>query len=325
MKVLITGGCGFIGSHLVEHHLAQGDDVWVVDDLSTGLESNIINLPNAKNITLDKNDINDWPNIDKAVKWADRIYHMAAVVGVFHVLSNPVKLFKTNINGTEILLQALIRNNVSPRLMVTSSSSVYGHSDKTALSENDNLILLANSHPLRGYAVSKIVDEVITSSYAKIYNFRYTLMRLFNTVGPRQRGQYGMVVPRFVQQACLNEPITIFGTGDQTRSFCDVRDSIAMITKLANTEDAIGETVNIGRDVATSINDLAALVKDKAKSSSELTHVDYSAAYGQVLSDIAQRRPDISKVKILTHYEHQWPLDKTVENLIMLFRSKEGS
>lgn len=324
MKVLITGGCGFIGSHLTELHLSCNDDIWIIDDLSTGRIENIISFPQYKKIIFEQKDISNWDTINEAVKWADRIYHMAAVVGIFHVLANPIKLFKTNIAGTDNLLQAIIKNKATPRLIIASSSSVYGHSDKTSLSEDDDLILLANSHPLRGYAISKITDEVLATSYAGIYDLNYIILRLFNTVGPRQSGQYGMVVPRFVEQACTNKPITVFGTGEQTRSFCDVRDSVVMIKALADNPKTTGQIINVGQDVAVNINYLANLVKEKANSSSIIEHVDYSLAYGRLLSDIKQRKPNINKLKSFINYKHQWTLDKTIESLVHLFSNKKS-
>jgi UDP-glucose 4-epimerase len=322
MKVLITGGCGFIASHIVEHHLLQNDEVWVVDDLSTGSLTNISSLPNFHKVIFDNSDICNWSNIDKAVSWADRIYNFAAVVGVFNVLANPVKLFNTNINGTERVLNAMVENQSSAHFILASSSSVYGHSDKDYLSEDDTLVMLAKTHPLSGYAASKIADEAITTAYANQYYINYTIVRFFNTVGPRQKGQYGMVVPRFVEQACNNKPITVFGNGEQTRSFCDVRDTVAMLMLLADNPKSRSQIVNVGNDIASTINHLAELVKDKAHSSSEIQHIDYSSAYGQMLSDIKQRRPNISKLRSIIHYEHQWTLADTVESLIEIYRQK---
>lgn len=323
MRVLVTGGCGFIGSHLVEHHLAKDDEVYVVDDLSTGSLQNVENFKNNPKFQFDQADIVTWPHFEKAINWADRIYHMAAVVGVYRVLNEPHKVISTNISGFDRLLNIAATCNTLKRIVLASSSSVYGHSNNPLLNENDSLILASTAHPLKIYAISKIADEALAMAYYKTAKLPITIVRLFNTIGPRQTGRYGMVVPRFVKQACSGEPITIFGNGTQTRSFCDVRDSICALDKLADIPDSIGNIINVGRDVEMTINDLASLVLKRANSHSEIQHIPYIEAYGEEFTDIRQRRPDLRKLYQLTGFKHEWTLEKTVDNLIAMSKGKE--
>lgn len=320
MHVLITGGCGFIGSHLVDFHLKKGDVVQVVDDLSTGNLKNVHEFQQNSNFQLHKANILTWDNLEKAVAWADRIYHMAAVVGVYRVLNEPMNVFPVNINGCQRLFSIISAAHHRPRVIIASSSSVYGHSHNASLKETDDLILKAIKNPLRNYALSKIVDEALSLIYYHTQDFPVTIIRLFNTIGPRQTGYYGMVVPRFVQQACQGEPITVYGDGKQTRSFCDVRDAISFIHLLAEKTDTIGEIINVGNDREIPIHDLALLVKKLAKSDSEIQYVPLNEAYGEGFSDIVQRRPDLTKLHQLTDFKHQWTLEQTITDLITRFR-----
>jgi len=321
MRILVTGGGGFIGSHIAEYHLAKGDEVLVVDDLSTGSLENIATLQDNHAFHFEKANILNWPNLQKSVEWADRIYHMAAVVGVYRVLKEPINVLATNIHGCEKLLHAISTSDRRPRVILASSSSVYGHSDSHKLSEKDDLLIKSSAHPLWNYALSKIADEALGLSYYRQAEIPVTVIRLFNTVGPRQTGRYGMVIPRFIQQACNNEPITVFGDGTQTRSFCDVRDVITALNLLANLPESRGEIINIGYDEEISINDLAELIREKANSHSKIQHIPYKKAYGEELTDIKQRRPDLTKLIRLIGFKHEWPLEKTIEDLIQRFRA----
>lgn len=316
MNVLITGGCGFIGSYLAKHYLSKDENVWIIDDLSTGSMKNLGEFAHHPRLIIEESDINAWPSINRAVQWADHIYHFAAVVGLFNVLAHPIKLLRTNIIGTEKILQAIVENHVCPYFILISSSSVYGHSDKLSLSEADQLIVSEDPNSLSAYAISKITDEILTSSYASGANFNYMILRLFNTIGPGQSSQYGMVVPRFVRQACSHQPITVFGSGEQTRSFCDVRDSIALMLELTRNPAAVGEIINVGQDVEITINHLAKSVKKLADSESRIEHIDYSLAYGQAIQDTKQRKPNLDKLRSLTQYQYQWTLERTIKNLI---------
>jgi UDP-glucose 4-epimerase len=320
MRILVTGGCGFIGSHIAEYHLAKGDEVSVVDDLSTGSLDNIASFKANPAFYFENANILNWPNLPKSVAWADRIYHMAAVVGIYRVLREPVNVLTTNIHGCEKLLHAVSMSGHTPQVIITSSSSVYGHSETATLSEKDDLVIKSSAHPLWNYALNKIADEALGFAYFHTAKIPITVIRLFNTIGPRQTGHYGMVVPRFVQQACRGEPITVFGDGTQTRSFCDVRDVLTALNLLASTPKSNGEIVNIGYDKEIVINDLAELIRRKANSDSKIKHIPYKEAYGEELTDIKQRRPDLTKLCQLTGFKHQWPLEKTIDDLIQKFR-----
>ncbi|HLT14315.1 MAG TPA: NAD-dependent epimerase/dehydratase family protein [Marinobacter sp.] len=317
MHILVTGGAGFIGSHIAEYHLARGDKVHVVDNLSTGARSNIEPFLDNPRFHFNEADIVTWDGLEKAVAWADRIYHMAAVVGVYRVLSEPVNTMATNIAGTERVLRAVDRGSWSPQVILASSSEVYGPHTEPTLSETDSLIIQSGA-PLRwNYAISKLADEGFGLAYAREHNIPVIIARFFNTVGPRQTGRYGMVVPRFVQRAVANEPITVFGDGEQSRSFCDVRDTVAILDRLASMPDlASGEIVNVGSAREISINDLARLVIDCAQSQSSIEHIPYKEAYGSEFEDIRHRRPNLSKLHQLTGYEHSWNLEATLKDLI---------
>lgn len=326
MKVLITGGAGFIGSHIAEMHLAHGDKVDVVDDLSTGSEDNIRSFMNHPNFHFDKADLCTWPQLDTAASCADRIYHMAAVVGMFRVLKNPVDVMEVNIAATERLLKAMHKSKWKSRLILASTSEVYGNGIPNAgspeFAEDDALVIGANIGLRWNYAISKLADEAIAISYVHAYKAAITAIRFFNTIGPRQAGQYGMVVPRFVRQAVKGEPIMVFGDGTQRRCFCDVRDTVVMLDHLAKNEQSIGQIVNVGNNNEISILDLAHLVKRLADSTSEIRIIPYNEAYGTHFEDITRRRPSMKKVIALTGMKHTWTLEKTILNLINNFRQE---
>lgn len=315
MRVLITGGCGFIGSHLCEYHISKGDEVYIVDDLSSGSINNIESFKHSPLLHLEKDDIITWPHLDKIIKNVDRIYHLAAVVGVFRVIADPLKVHSTNIIGCDKILNSAFKTRSLAKIIIASSSSVYGNSPKSILNENDDLIIKP-SNPLAPYAISKLCNESLASGLYQKHNLQVIIARFFNTIGPRQTGQYGMVVPRFCQQAVKNEPLTVFGDGNQTRSFCDVRDLIAMLELLIQNPLSIGQVINVGNNHTISINDLSKLVIKKSNSKSTIKHISYQEAYGDAFTDITQRKPDIQKVQSLTGYQHQWPLEKTIDNLI---------
>jgi UDP-glucose 4-epimerase len=319
MKILITGGCGFIGSHIAEYHLAQGDKVTVVDNLSTGSLENINHLQHYPYFRVVQENLLIWDELEQATGWAERIYHMAAVLGVIRVLANPIEMLKTNILGYQRVLESVVKSKSKARIILASSSSVYGYSKKELLSELDSLIIAQKTHPLWSYAVSKITDEALTSAYCQEHRLAITPVRLFNTIGPRQTGRYGMVVPRFVQQACTHQTITIYGDGTQTRSFCDVRDIVVALDLIASEHISIGEPINLGNDHAISIADLAQLVSRLAKSQSELIFIPYKEAYGVDFKDIVQRKPDLGKLRMLTGFHHQWNLENTLDDLINYF------
>jgi UDP-glucose 4-epimerase len=326
MHVLITGGAGFIGSHLAEYHLSQGDKINVVDNLSTGSLENILPLMGDANFHFDEADVLTWPELDKNVAWADRIYHMAAVVGVFKVLEDPIRVLATNVAGCERLLRAAHAAKWNPQVVIASSSEVYGRgvpggcrpgSEGVEEFREDMELLVGSSAVSRWtYAISKMADEAFALSYARKYGMNIVVARFFNTIGPRQTGRYGMVVPRFVKQAVGGDPITIYGDGSQMRCFCDVRDTVASLDLLVRNPRSAGEVLNVGNNHEISIRQLAELVKERAASSSPIIFIPYHEAYGEDFEEIYHRKPSLDKFFNLTHFTHQWSLEKTLDDLI---------
>ncbi len=324
MHVLVTGGAGFIGSNLVEHHLAKGDAVHVVDDLSTGRRENIAPYLGNPKFQFDHADIVTWDGMEKAAAWADRIYHMAAVVGVFRVLEDPISVLSTNIAGTDRLLRAASNGHWKPQIIITSSSEVYGPVSGPQLREDATLLVHSGARSRWNYAISKLADEAQGLSYARQRGMPICIVRLFNTVGPRQTGRYGMVIPRFVEQAVTGEPITIFGSGEQTRSFCDVRDTVVALDLLAGAPRAAGEIVNVGNDREISIRELADLVCQRAGVPPQHKHLSYVEAYGEEYDDILHRRPSLEKLMSMTEFQHRWTLEDTLDELIAEARTRHG-
>lgn len=316
MHVLITGGAGFIGSHLVDLHLGCGDQVHVVDDLSTGVRSNLAAHEDNPEFRFDEADVLTWDRLDRAVGWADRIYHLAAVVGVYRVIAEPTKVLATNIAGTERLLRAAHNGGWQPQVVIASSSEVYGHNDEQVLREDQDLVVSTRAGTRWGYSVSKIADEALGLSYAQRFGIPTVIARFFNTIGPRQVGRYGMVVPRFVAQAVRNEPITVFGGGAQTRSFCDARDTVVALDALATHAQRDTLVANVGNDREISICDLARLVIARARSRSAIIDVPLKEAYGEDFEDIRRRRPDLTRLRRLTGFRHRFTLEQTIDDLI---------
>ncbi len=324
MHVLITGGAGFIGSHLVERMLAEGNSVHVVDDLSTGKATNLAPFLEHPRFRFCEADIVTWDGISAAAQWSDRIYHLAAVVGVRRVLEDPIQVLATNIAGTERLLRAVVTGGWRPRIIIASSSEAYGFAQDEAFNEQNDLVFRAGGQTRWAYAVTKLVDEHLAHAFFKKRELPVTTVRLFNTVGPRQLGRYGMVLPNFVKQAVRGVPITVFGDGLQTRSFCDVRDTVCMLDELGRSEAAVGEIVNVGDDKEISIKDLAALVRERAGSQSPIKLVSYVEAYGESFEDVTHRRPDLTKLRSLITYSPKRSLTETIDDLIRIERTGLG-
>lgn len=322
MHVLVTGGAGFIGSHIVDHHLKLGDKVYAVDNLNTGSMDNILPFAKHPNFQYEIENILTWSNLTQAALWADRIYHMAAVVGVFRVLENPVDVLATNIAGCERLLRAVASNKWRPHIIIASSSEVYGMTPKQPLSEDEPLIIKSAAHSRWSYTISKIADEAFGLAYAKKMDERITVIRFFNTIGPRQSGRYGMVVPRFIQQALDSSPITIYGDGTQTRSFCDVRDTVAQLDLLVSSGKSTNEIFNLGNDHEISMNDLALLIKKITQSDSPITHITYEEAYGEKIDETMRRKPCLKKINAIISYKNKWSLEDTIRDLAKQFRLK---
>lgn len=320
MHVLITGGAGFIGSHLVDLHMAKGHKVHVVDDLSTGSIDNIRQHLDDGRFKFDQADLLTFDRIREVSTWADRIYHLAAVVGVFRVLEDPTAVLATNIAACERLLRAVAASNWKPEVLIASSSEIYGHREDPNLSEDDQIVISAGLNPRWSYSVSKLTDESLGVAFAHKYDIPITLVRLFNTVGLRQSGKYGMVIPRFVGQALAGKPVTVFGTGEQTRSFCDVRDTVCFLEELTGRRHRGVEVANVGADREIRIIDLARLVIERANSTSKPVFLDYEQAYGEPYDDIMRRHPDLTRLHSLTEYRHRYSLEQTVDDLIASHR-----
>ncbi len=304
---LITGGAGFIGSHLSDLLLADGQRVLVIDDLSTGRLENIAHHLNNGNFQFARASITDDIVLDRLASQADVIVHLAAAVGVQLIVEHPVHTIETNVMGTEHVLRTALRYGC--RTLVASTSEVYGKGSRIPFSEEDDILLGPTSRSRWAYAASKMVDEFLALAYFREYGLQVIPFRLFNTVGRRQIGRYGMVVPRFVKQALNNEALTVFGDGRQRRCFCDVRDAVQAIYGLAGCEEAPGRVYNIGSTEEISILELARRVKELAGSSSTVKMIPYEEAYAPGFEDMLRRVPDISRIQELLGWQPQRTLE----------------
>ncbi len=316
---LITGGAGFIGSHLAEKLLAQGDRVTVIDNLSTGRFENIAHLEGKPGFRYAIEDIRHAAVMDRLVSECDVIYHLAAAVGVFSIVHSPIDTLEINVGGTEIVLRAARRYR--KRILLASTSEVYGKGVKVPFSEDDDRILGPTTKSRWSYAASKALDEFLGLAYHKATGLPVTVFRLFNTVGPRQVGNYGMVVPRFVQWALNGEPIQVYGDGEQSRCFANVHDVVDAIAALACTEDAVGEVFNIGTNEEVTIHELAELVKARTSSDSDIVFVPYDQAYEIGFEDMRRRVPDVSKIRGVVGWEPSTPLETTIDQIVEYFRA----
>jgi UDP-glucose 4-epimerase len=313
MRVLITGGAGFIGSHLVDRHLALGDEVVVIDDFSTGSHHNLAHHVDRE-LTVVEGPVEDPRVLDEAFRRIDRVYHLAAAVGVFEILRRPLHSLQTNLDATEAVFERATREGV--RTIFTSTSEVYGKNGKASLSESDDSIYGPTTAHRWLYAVSKATDEFLALAHHREHGFPVTIVRLFNTTGPRQTGAYGMVVPRFVQQARTNGPLTVYGSGHQTRCFTNVADVVECLVRLGGCDEAVGEVVNIGQPTEITIDDLAELVRTVVGSSSEIVHVPYDEAYEPGFEDMRRRVPDVSRLAELIGYVPDTPLETTIRQIL---------
>jgi len=320
MRILITGGAGFIGSHLAEHLLAQNHTVYVVDDLSTGRIENILHLKEHPRFNYSIDSIMNVPATAELVDLCDVVLHAAAAVGVRLIVESPVRTIETNIRGTEIILQLAAKKN--KRVFVFSTSEVYGKSNKVPFSEDDDLVMGPTHKGRWSYACSKAIDEFLALAYWREKGLPAVIIRLFNTVGPRQTGRYGMVLPNFVSQALQGEPLTVFGDGSQSRCFGHVSDSVRAIGQLLVTPGVTGEVFNIGNDEEVSILGLAERVKQATNSASPIRMVPYEEAYEAGFEDMPRRVPDLSKIRRTIGYEPKMNLDKIIQSVVEYFRSK---
>jgi UDP-glucose 4-epimerase len=314
MHALITGGAGFIGSHLAEALLIRGDTVSIIDNLSTGRFGNIEHLVGHPRFRFAIDSITNEVVMDRLASECDVIFHLAAAVGVKLIVEDPVHVIETNILGTHAVLR--LANRYRRKVLIASSSEIYGKSDKVPFSEDDDRVEGPTTRSRWSYATSKAVDEFLALAYHKQTGLPAIIFRLFNTVGPRQTGQYGMVVPRFVRQALCGEPITVYGDGQQSRCFADVSDAVRAILLLADCRDAVGQVFNVGNDREITILSLAERVRALAGSSSEIVFIPYEQAYEAGFEDMRRRVPDLSKIRRFVGYTPQVPLDDTLRRII---------
>lgn len=314
MKVFITGGAGFIGSHLADRLVKDGMQVLVLDDLSTGAMSNIEHLIDDPNFEHRIGSVTDAPLVAELVDRCEVTVHMAAAVGVRLIVERPVHTIETNVYGTEVVLGAVARKQKP--IVLASTSEVYGKSPKVPFSEEDDLVLGATVHARWSYACSKALDEWLALAYQRDKNVPVTVVRLFNTVGPRQTGRYGMVLPTFAAQAVKGEPITVYGTGEQSRCFAHVNDAVQAIEALIHEPAARGEVFNIGSDREVTMNDLAALVRETAGSESKIVHIPYEEAYTTGFEDMQRRVPDVSKLERTIGFKPSTSLEQIVADVV---------
>ena len=323
MRVLITGGAGFIGSHLAEAHLDRGDAVEILDDLSTGSIDNITHLKSRERFSYTIDSVMNIPLLAEMVDRADVVYHLAAAVGVKLIVRSPVSTIETNVQGTENVLRVAAKKN--KKVFIASTSEVYGKASKVPFSEDDDLVLGPTVKGRWAYACSKAIDEFLAMAYHKEKNLPVVVVRLFNTVGPRQTGRYGMVVPTFVRQALEGEPITVFGDGTQRRSFTYVSDVVQALMGLTEEPAAVGQVFNIGNDREISIGELAELVKTMTGSNSPIVNIPYDVAYEAGFEDMMRRVPDISRLRGLIGFQPTLEIRGILERVIADRKVREAA
>lgn len=325
--ILVTGGAGFIGSNIIAHHLLKGDHVWAIDNLQTGRQENIGQFLKNSSFRFEKADLRNWTNMDEAVNWADRVYHMAADVGQRYVISHPIDTLSNNINSYELILKAIAKSSNRPRLVLASTSELYAHRTETTdhmSSEDEMLIFPSGKFIQQTYAGGKYINELMTLAYVNEKDLHCAIARIYNTIGMNQTSSYGMVFPTFIEQALANQPLTVYGDGLQTRSFCNVKDTVEALEQLLENNSAKGEIVNVGNDVECSINDLAKKIIARSGSRSTIKHISYRDAYGIDFIDIRTRRPNLEKLKRLTGFSPKWTLEQTIDELVENAKNLKG-
>jgi len=322
LRYLITGGAGFIGSHLTERLLDRGDRVVLLDNLSTGSMENIRHLKSSERMEYHLDNIENRQLLAELVDEADVVVHLAAAVGVKLIVESPVKTIETNVNGTQMILEAACKKK---KLVLTASTSeVYGKNTNVPFTEDADLVLGPTTKGRWSYAASKALDEFLALSYWKEKKLPVIVVRLFNTVGPRQTGRYGMVLPNFVKSALDNTAISIYGTGKQSRCFCDVRDTVEGLIRLMDTDRSVGEVVNVGNTEEITIEALAKKVKERTGSSSPIEYVPYDQAYEPGFEDMMRRVPAVEKLQSLTGFRPATPLTEIIDRVAMFFQMKAG-
>ena len=318
MRVLVTGGAGFIGSHLTDALLARGDEVRIIDDLSTGSITNIEHVRGHAGFHYRIDSINNEPLLAEEIDRCDVVVHLAATVGVKKIVEEPVNTIENNVHGTEIVLTHA--NKKKKLVLIASTSEVYGKSADVPFREDADLVLGPSAKHRWAYACSKLIDEFLALAYWKERKLPVIIVRLFNTVGPRQSGQYGMVVPTFVRQALAEQPITVFGDGNQSRSFTYVGDVVRGIVGLLDHPGAVGQVFNIGHGAEVTIRELAERVKARTGSGSPIVTIPYDQAYESGFEDMPRRVPDITKIRELVGYQPTVDLDQILDEVIEHFR-----
>lgn len=314
MKVLVTGGAGFIGSHLAEYLLNQGHSVFVIDDLSTGSIENILHLKSNPRFHYTIDTVLNVPVTAELVDQCNVIYHLAAAVGVKLIVESPVRTIETNVRGTEVILE--LANKKKKKVVIFSTSEVYGKGNNIPFSEDDDLVLGPTHKGRWSYACSKAIDEFLALAYWREKGLPVLVVRLFNTVGPRQTGQYGMVLPNFVRQALEGRPLTVYGDGTQSRCFTHVCDVVGALDKLVREKSAVGEVFNIGSDEEITILELAHRVKESVRSDSPIELIPYAEAYEVGFEDMPRRAPDLSKIQKTIGYQPSQTLANIIESVI---------
>lgn len=320
MKALITGGAGFIGSHLAERLLDNGDEVTILDDLSTGRLENIQGFRDRGRLQFVKGDIRDSTLVQLLASRCDVVFHLAAAVGVQLIADDPVHTIETNIAGTEVVLEAA--NKFGRRILLASSSEIYGKSEKVPFGEDDDFVLGGTAFSRWAYACSKAIDEFLGQAFHEQYGLGVIAARFFNTIGPRQTGRYGMVVPRFVQWALKNEPIQIYGTGRQTRCFCYVGDLVDAVIALMSCEQAAGKVFNIGSTEEVAMETLADRILALTGSRSKKKYVPYDVAYGRPIEDMMRRVPNTQRIRQLIGWQSKTSLDQTLRIIVEHYKGR---
>jgi len=323
VKALITGGAGFVGSHLAEALLARGDEVQVLDNLSTGSIDNVEHLKGQRGFRYTIDSVMNEPVAAELIDRADVVFHLAAAVGVRLIVESPVNTIETNVHGTEMVLK--LANKKKKKVLLASTSEVYGKSQAVPFREDTDLVLGPTHKGRWSYACSKAIDEFLALAYHKEKRLPVVVFRLFNTVGPRQTGRYGMLIPNLVKQALLGHPLTVYGDGTQSRCFTYVSDVVGVLLKLADHEGAVGQVLNVGNDrEEVTISDLARRVKERTRSRSEIVKVPYDQAYEEGFEDMPRRVPDLSRLRALTGYEPRVHLDEILDRVIEYFMSDKA-
>ena len=323
MRVLITGGAGFIGSHLADAYIDRGDQVFIIDDLSTGTIENIQHLKGNPRFHYTIDSVHNQPVTAELVDQCDVIFHLAAAVGVKLIVESPVRTIETNVRGTEVVLS--LANKKKKKVLVASTSEVYGLSTDVPFREDGNLVMGASTKGRWSYACSKAIDEFLALAYWREKKLPTIIVRLFNTVGPRQTGQYGMVIPTFVKQALSGRPITVYGDGKQSRCFGYVGDVVGALIKVMDHPQAVGQVFNIGSNQEITILDLAKRVKELTKSNSEIVFLPYDEAYEEGFEDMPRRVPQIKKIAELIGFRPQMELDGILQSVIDFHSDRPGT